>query len=277
MASSSQAVSVSPSGCCSLALRPSSSTDWGGVDARLPFPWLSSPRWQVAIIEGEAFLGLWLLSGRRRRAAWLSALLVLTLLGAASLYLAIDGQRSCGCFGRVEVNPWFTFALDAVAAAALALTLPSRRGGAEPGWHRGPMTTGIRAAVLLGLLAIPLLTWGNPADALAWMRGESVTVEPEASDLGAGRIGEERAFRVRLTNRAAHPIRIVGGQSNCSCIATDSLPITLEPRQTQEIEVRIRFRGSPGHFVHRFFLFADEARQKVLIARFAGRVIPASE
>ncbi len=192
MVSSSQQLSESASAYCSLLL-PFSRLMHGGVDTPLPFAWLATSRGQVALIEIEALLGLWLLSGWRQRGAWLTAILAFSLLGAVSLYLAIDGQRSCGCFGTVEVNPWYTFLLDAAAVLALTLTLPPRRADTrETGWLRELTMTGIRAAVLMALLAVPLLLCGKPADALAWARGDSITIEPEVSDIGEGQPGEGR-------------------------------------------------------------------------------------
>ena len=66
---------------------------------------LSSPRLLVATIELEIVLGLWLLSGWLPRAVWMTTLAFFGILAAVSLYLALEGQQSCGCFGRVTVSP----------------------------------------------------------------------------------------------------------------------------------------------------------------------------
>lgn len=87
----------------------------------------SSPRWQVAFIELETVLGLWLLAGVYPSVGWLAALEAFSLFGTSSLYLAIVGQPSCGCFGKVSVSPLYAFALDVMAVVALAYWRPSRR------------------------------------------------------------------------------------------------------------------------------------------------------
>jgi hypothetical protein len=39
-----------------------------------------------------------------------------------TLYKAITGAASCGCFGSVQVNPWITlFAIDLPALLALSI------------------------------------------------------------------------------------------------------------------------------------------------------------
>jgi hypothetical protein len=122
-----------------------------------------------------------------------------------------------------------------------------------------------------------VLVVGEPGAALARLRGDLITVEPAVSNVGEAETGVERMFRVELTNRTDRPIRIIGGTDNCSCIATDSLPLTLFRDQPQSIEVWVRFRGSAGRFQHRFVLLTDDARQPVVVARFTGRVLAPPE
>ncbi len=76
-------------------------------------------------VEFELALGLWLLSGLFQRLAWLAALLCFGLFCSVTLYKGLTGAASCGCFGRVHVNPWVTLlAVDLPAVAALGLSRP---------------------------------------------------------------------------------------------------------------------------------------------------------
>lgn len=95
---------------------------WNGQTAG---PLLSSPRWQIATIEVETLLGLWLLSGFYARGAWWSAVPLFTALSGFTLYLALDGQQSCKCFGAVNVSPWVTFTMDMSAVMALLVWRPA--------------------------------------------------------------------------------------------------------------------------------------------------------
>lgn len=94
---------------------------------------LASPRLQIAEIEIEALLGVWLLSGWGRRAAWGAALALFGILACVSCYLALAGQPSCGCFGRVTINPWVTFTLDVLIVAALSYWRPVGAEAVRPG------------------------------------------------------------------------------------------------------------------------------------------------
>ena len=62
-----------------------------------------------------------------------------------------------------------------------------------------------------------------------------------------------------------------------SCMATGTLPVTMEPSEPKQIDVQIVFVGKVGSFQHHFILFTDNERQPIVTARYAGRVIePAS-
>jgi len=56
-------------------------------------------------VEFEVALGFWLLSGIFKRLAWLATLLCFGLFCCVTLYKALTGATSCGCFGTVHVNP----------------------------------------------------------------------------------------------------------------------------------------------------------------------------
>jgi hypothetical protein len=76
----------------------------------------------------ELTLGLLVLSGLYwRTLRWVVAALFGAFAGY-SLYLAIGGAASCGCFGSLRVNPWWTFGLDiAVVVGLLSSVLVERR------------------------------------------------------------------------------------------------------------------------------------------------------
>ena len=77
-------------------------------------------------VEFELAMGIWLLSGLFKRLAWLATLSCFSLFCCVTLYKGLTGAASCGCFGRVHVNPWVTFSLiDLPAVIALFLFRPA--------------------------------------------------------------------------------------------------------------------------------------------------------
>jgi hypothetical protein len=177
------------------------------------------------------------------------------------------------------VSPWVTFGIDVAAVAALVVWRPAGgKEGAKPAWL--PQTLKISVGVLLVLAltsTMVLMTFGRPAEALAWFRGEAVTVDPAVYDIGTGNPGEERAFNIQLTNRTRKPIQIVGGTTTCACIVTKDLPLTLAQGESASIEISVRFVGSPGRFQRLYRLITDDITQSRVVARFSGEVLATSE
>ena len=267
-----------------------------GQENFLALPWL-----QLLTIEVEILLGLWLLSRWQPHLAWYVTLLFFVALAAISFTLASQGQTSCGCFGKIEVNPWYTFAFNAVIVAVMTilsiretlaikslrvnparvlvpLSIPGRgvRGeGALPGAAplSGIFQILFTTTALLGTLAVIFtLITGDPWAALAKLRGETLAVSPAVTQLGEGTQGEQRTFQVQLKNYSDKPIKVVGGTTSCACIATQDLPITIPAGGTESINVKIKFSGSPGKFAHRFVLYSD-SDERLTIARFSGSVL----
>jgi len=86
--------------------------------------WTSRP-FLILQVEFELALAIWLLSGLFKKAAWVAAISCFGVFSFVTLYKGITGAESCGCFGKVHVNPWITlFAIDLPAVIALALFRP---------------------------------------------------------------------------------------------------------------------------------------------------------
>jgi hypothetical protein len=236
----------------------------------------TSPQLVLLTIEVEALLGLWLLSGLALRAAWWAGTFFFVLLAAVSLYQGVTGQESCGCFGELQVSPWWSFAIDVAAVAGLVWFRPPRSsGGAWSDRYRPFVQVGVGAVVIVALVVgIFLLVTDQPLHALARLRGEAIGVGPFVTDVGTGKPGEVRSFAVELINYTSSPVRIVGGTTSCGCVTTRDLPVELPPGGSRPIRVEMRFTGSPGRFQHRFLLYADNELQWAVVAHFAGRVSP---
>lgn len=155
---------------------------------------LLDSRWVfIATVEFELFFGLWLAAGLFPRTTWAAALGCFGLFACVSLYKAANGATSCGCFGRVEVNPWHTFTLDALAVLALVRWQPGKpsrfawgrnaavpRGAALPSARAlGVMTlwlaVGVPAAVAMGTYQPAMLS----ADGVIQGNDNLVILEPE--------------------------------------------------------------------------------------------------
>lgn len=85
----------------------------------------------------ELGVGLLVLSGLYwRQLRWL-ALCLFTSFATYSFYLAVVGAASCGCFGPVEVHPWWAFWLDVAVVLGLLISI-GRCHPSSTSWWQGP-------------------------------------------------------------------------------------------------------------------------------------------
>jgi hypothetical protein len=159
-----------------------------------------------------------LLLGLAPRALWLVALLFFSMLAGASLYLGIEGQPSCGCFGtKLPVKPWHSFILDLASVAALVWWRPPRGHRLDMPYSatlRWILTvvagSGVILAAVFGGLA---WMYGSPYEAFLHARGEFIAVEPSMSQVGEAAAGEERTFTIQLSNHQDRPVKICIGSA----------------------------------------------------------------
>jgi hypothetical protein len=89
---------------------------------------LWTSRWfLVGLSDFELILGLWLLVGCWPNASRVVAITCFAILAQVALYKAVAGEISCGCFGKIPVDPWHTLFLDIAAMFALVGWCPVGR------------------------------------------------------------------------------------------------------------------------------------------------------
>lgn len=227
----------------------------------------------------ELLLAAWLWSGIYPLLAWLTTCITFAGFAAASFYLGWIGQASCGCLGAaLSINPWFTFAFDILLLALLLASRPTAISPTPLVGTAAPVAIGLAgvAALWVVLAGLAFALYGSPEAALAAIRGERLSILPSAVDVGSGIPGEFLAGTMELANRTDKPIRVIGGTSDCSCIATDDLPLTVAPRQTHTINVKMRLPAAPGLFSRKAMLLTDDEQTRRVSFRLTGRIIETS-
>jgi hypothetical protein len=236
----------------------------------------SEPWVQTLIVEWEILLGTWLVWGVNRALAWLAANVTFVCFAAVSLWQGWIGQVSCGCFGAISVSPWVALSSDVVGLVFLAFAWRhawTRQAPALLVSAIRPVAIGVCgvSAMLACMAAIATIALGSPHAGLAYLRGDSVTVTPRLIDVGEGYQGDRKEAVIRLHNWSAQPIRVIGGTSDCSCVVTRDLPVTLSPDESCNLTVRLVITGSAGQFTRTAQLFTDDDRHRSVRFRLTGR------
>jgi len=131
----------------------------------------------VIQIPLEVGLGIWLVCGLFRKAAWLLGVLGFVVFMAVTVQKGLAGAESCGCFGPIQVNPWVTFAgIDLTLFLGLVIFRPKGEKLLPPPWPSAKhfFAVAIPTFILLPSMVL-LLVFNKPPD-----KTESyVVVRPE--------------------------------------------------------------------------------------------------
>jgi hypothetical protein len=151
-------------------------------------PNLWTTRWfQTGLIEGELFLGLWLLSGLHPRLAWLVTLACFFAFFQLNFYLFLAGEKFCPCFGSMRTRPGQTALIDLGAVIALFACKRFPEGaGLTLGSHPQRLRIFLIVFAFLGVPAVVLLGGRRDPTFLPNLR-------------------QDRALRPRMAFQVNHP------------------------------------------------------------------------
>jgi len=224
--------------------------------------WFATPRVQIMAAEWELVLGLWLLSGVFQFGAWLAAIGTFATFAGVSAYFGWIGVANCGCFGVIHTSPWVAFAVDVVALVGLAFGRPTQTHSSPPCFAICVRRATMGLSVLVGMGLISIGVFGSIPSALAWLQNSTLTSTPDFVDLGEGMAGEILEGHVVIHNWAKTPVTIIGGISDCSCVITDDLPLTIAPGTSRPLKIRMKVAtANPGIVTREALFWTDNCSQ----------------
>ncbi|GHT23051.1 hypothetical protein FACS189419_06470 [Planctomycetales bacterium] len=222
------------------------------------------------VVEFELFFGIWLLFGLLPKLTWLATTALFLLFALVSFYKAISGEASCGCFGNVTVNPWFTTVFDLLIIGLLSVFHPlnmsfqMKEAVSEIAAVLKPQKLYLPAAVWL-LVAVPVslamlendkmfrflastthhrITKPRPARAGGLLCENIVWNFGSRDSDGTNRISHEFI----LLNESKEPVTIKNVQSACGCMVAKDYDEKLQPGKSTKIRVEVQLPSMPGPF-----------------------------
>lgn len=231
------------------------------VEPVQPMGFFSSPAVRFGLVEIEFVLGCWFLFARELVGPWLVAFAIFCVFSAVSVHYAIIGEASCGCAGRIKINPRWTLLFDIACLAGLLFVRPAVFRSNSSSWKAAisPVATPLfTSGCIFGLLAVlAVVSFGSVSAALAHLQGNSISLSPSLVDVGTAPAGAEARQSVALHNWTGEPIRVVGGTSDCSCVTTADLPVVVPAHGSRSISISIRMPAASGIFTRNADLFAE--------------------
>jgi thiol-disulfide isomerase/thioredoxin len=144
--------------------------------------------WEFFLIQIplELGLGIWLVCGLFRKAAWLLGTIAYLGFIGLTLFKGLTNQESCGCFGVIQVNPWITLSVvDVPIFLLLAIFRPKGEKLLPPPWPKLAyfFAIAIPTFILLPLIEYTLMTNKQIKPAATDWLAQKQTVWPLLNDV----------------------------------------------------------------------------------------------
>jgi hypothetical protein len=216
----------------------------------------------------ELFLAIWLIIFMYPRICLVCIALFFCLGIIHNLYLVIQGETSCGCFGAVQVPPIVSIGIDviciALCIAALSYSPINNLRFNDPLFN--PFTIGIASLICLSFIYTN--SHFNIMNMLS--NNGDVFIDKSIINIGDGILDDKKEVAINVTNGTNMPIRIVGFKSTCDCIVVSNLPVVLPAHSDTSIMLQYKYVGN-GSFNKLVRLYV-ESPSIWLETRLIGRV-----
>ena len=197
-------------------------------------------RWfNILVVEFELFFGIWLMVGLLPKLTWLATIGCFSIFALISLFKALSGEVSCGCFGAVTVNPWITTVFDVGVIGSLLAFRPASSISVvnapkidlllERYWLR---STFLATSILLLAVTIHVyLFFGSFVGLGNFMTPQEITFEIDKSF----ETQDKNIVRVIVKNKTDGITRLVGAKIDCGCGKIEGIPVSVPSRSQSQI------------------------------------------
>ena len=200
------------------------------------------------------------------------------VFGFVSLVFALNGESSCGCFGRIKVSPWATMIFD--FSATLFLMVKVKMFANQNTSKITPFIEITKNPVVIGFLLFVIFIIGQMVylqrgfeSTILILRGRPISIHPQYTAIGGGNLNEGNTFRVKVSNNSSKIARVIGVSASCGCVfPVEEFPIEINPGDQKEIEIHTKFKGSPGAFLQQYTLYCESPSFSPVVGYFFGSV-----
>ncbi len=117
--------------------------------------------------------------------------------------------------------------------------------------------------------------WQTGSLALVWpyLAGQRLLFEPTRIGLGDIPQGTQSVEReVRVINSGSKPLRVLGGQRSCACVALDEFPILIPAGDEARLRLGIGMPREPMAFEYFIKFFSDESGFSPVVITIRGSI-----
>lgn len=233
---------------------------------------LSSLPLAIVQVEFETVLGTLLLAGIWARVIRYLTLGTLAVFLGFSAYKTWGGAASCGCFGKVEVDPRITMVMDLVLIACLHV----------PNCNRSESCSISRKQILIvtiGLLGcaglLPKMLGLRP---LAMILQPDIIADSNVFDFGIRKVSDGLQFEhdFKIENRGKKSVRILNSTSSCRCTVADFPKEPIPPGGSIFIHINANWDGKFGQQREQVMLVTDGSVRQTIALTLSAKIVSAA-
>ncbi len=209
--------------------------------------WLDQ-RWVLTVgIVFEIVLAMMLLARFAPRLTWGTALGTFVFFAGVSTWKGLRGEASCGCFGTIEVWPWYTVGLDLLIVGLLVVIHPRLKGPLHFDAGDPSLAATVGLALLISVPALWITGSYRPAPLeppeeaplnVAADAEFSWSPQPVEHYLGTPLPGDRYQTIIALRNDSRQALHIQDLFCECSCMeATLLTPAVIDPGQAALVKL----------------------------------------
>jgi hypothetical protein len=124
---------------------------------------------------------------------------------------------------------------------------------------------------LLALWGMAIYQFGTVGNSIRYLQGYNYVVTPTTIDVGEGPRRSKRTTTATVRNLSFSPIRVIGVVTTCNCLIVTGLPLTIAPRQTEELKFTISLESSKGEVEQIANVLIDDGQMQRLPVVITGR------
>jgi hypothetical protein len=203
----------------------------------------------LAIVQLEIFLGLWLIFGIWTAWACRVALASFVAFGGYSLWKALSGAETCGCFGAaVNTSPWLSFAIDAAVVMLLVTQWPALTSAPlitfrASGTSESYGMAGSRSSGMVSFLAVAVCFsggyWFRAVRQLYETPNAGLVVSRDALDFGEQWVQNALLWKIAIHNPTARDIEVTNLRASCTCASLAPRQFVVPAGATVDVEATL--------------------------------------
>jgi hypothetical protein len=194
---------------------------------------------------------------------------ILTLLFTIFVgVLAVEwysGATQCPCLASSGLPIKFVVVFDLLALVSLVVFRSQ--------WDHATFVADSSAGELLGhvkfvvpgVLVVAVIFFGSLDSALGYLSGRSLLVTPVERFIGEVEASQQVTTAFLLRNISGEPIRILGADASCGCVAIEDLPVTVPANESQSIRISLRGSAKPGVQRETATLICDDSASQLTL------------